>query len=97
MPLSAASTRRWFRAVRAGCEAASSMTPIWATGSRSSVYGRPWMVAVPEVGVTRPTSERRVVVLPDPLGPRKPTTFPSSMSKLRSSTARTGPKSFVRF
>jgi hypothetical protein len=55
------------------------------------------MVALPVVGVTRPTSERRVVVLPEPLGPRKPTTLPSSMSKLRSSTARTGPKSFVRF
>ena len=59
--------------------------------------GTPWIVAVPEVGVTRPTSERRVVVLPDPFGPRKPTTLPSSMSKLRSSTARTAPKSFVRF
>ena len=29
------------------------------------------MVAVPVVGVTRPTSERRVVVLPDPLGPEE--------------------------
>ena len=55
------------------------------------------MVAVPEVGVTRPTSERSVVVLPEPFGPRNPTTLPSSMSKLRSSTARTAPKSFVRF
>ena len=97
IPPSAASTRRWLRAVRAGCEAASSMTPTCVSGSESWAYGRPWMVALPVVGVTRPTSERRVVVLPEPLGPRKPTTLPSSMSKLRSSTARTGPKSLVRF
>ena len=34
------------------------------------------MVAVPPVGVTRPSSIRRVVVLPAPLGPRKPVTAP---------------------
>ena len=33
-----------------------------------------------------------MVVLPDPLGPRKPVTRPAATSKLRSSTARTGPK-----
>src|ERR671911_721454 len=50
------------------------------------------MVAVPPVGVTRPSSMRRVVVLPAPLGPRKPVTEPGSTVKLRSSTARTWPK-----
>ena len=30
------------------------------------------MVALPAVGVTSPSSERSVVVLPEPLGPRKP-------------------------
>src|SRR4029453_3651937 len=39
-----------------------------------------------------PRSMRRVVVLPAPLGPRKPTTVPWSTSKLRSSTATTSPK-----
>src|SRR5262245_60227626 len=40
---------------------------------------------------------RMVVVLPAPLGPRKPTTSPRSTSKVMSSMARTGPKYFVRF
>src|SRR6266487_847642 len=55
------------------------------------------MVAVPLVGVTRASRQRRVVVLPAPLGPRKPVTVPGSTSKLRSSTARTLPKNLVRF
>ena len=38
-----------------------------------------------------------VVVLPAPLGPRKPVTFPSLTVKLRSSTARTDPNRLVRF
>src|SRR5579883_884136 len=37
-----------------------------------------------------------VVVLPAPLGPRKPTISPRSMSKLIWSTANTGPKYLVR-
>src|SRR6266540_3943877 len=55
------------------------------------------MVAIPLVGVTRASRQRRVVVLPAPLGPRKPVTVPGSTSKLRSSTARTLPKYLVRF
>src|SRR3954447_10109978 len=39
---------------------------------------------------------RRVVVLPAPLRPRKPTICPLSTSKVTSSTARTGPKYLVR-
>ena len=38
-----------------------------------------------------------VVVLPAPLGPRKPTISPRSTWKLMWSTASTGPKYFVRF
>ena len=38
---------------------------------------------------------RRVVVLPEPLGPRKPVTAPVRTVKDRSSTAVTGPKCFV--
>ena len=39
---------------------------------------------------------RRVVVLPEPLGPRKPVTRPGSTVKERSSTASTGPKCLER-
>src|SRR5690348_5521437 len=38
---------------------------------------------------------RRVVVLPAPLGPRKPVIEPGSTVKLRLSTARTAPKVLV--
>src|SRR5215207_7290395 len=38
---------------------------------------------------------RIVVVLPAPLGPRKPVTEPGSTVKLRSETARTEPKDLV--
>src|SRR5690606_23623292 len=38
-----------------------------------------------------------VVVLPEPFGPRKPKTMPFGTSRLRWSTARTLPKSRVRF
>src|SRR5580704_9716076 len=54
------------------------------------------MVAVPAVGCTSPSSMRRVVVLPDPLGPRKPVTRPGSTVNDRLSTASTGPKCFER-
>src|SRR5262245_59733402 len=40
---------------------------------------------------------RMVVVLPAPLGPRKPTTSPRSTSKVTPSMAITGPKYLVRF
>src|SRR5204863_10062140 len=36
-----------------------------------------------------------IVVLPEPLGPSRPTTRPGAISKLTSSTARTAPKSLV--
>ena len=38
---------------------------------------------------------RRVVVLPAPLGPRKPVTSPGSTANDTSVTARTGPKRLV--
>jgi len=38
---------------------------------------------------------RRVVVLPEPLGPRKPVSFPAGAVKDTSRTAVTGPKLFV--
>ncbi len=57
-----------------------------------STYRRPPKVAVPPEIDTSPSSMRSVVVLPEPLGPRKPVTLPGATSNLRSSTARTGPK-----
>ena len=45
------------------------------------------MVAVPEVGVVRPTIIRIEVDLPAPFGPRKPVTRPAGATKLMSSTA----------
>src|SRR5215472_18123081 len=53
------------------------------------------MVAVPASGFTRPSSIRKVVVFPAPLGPRKPVTVPPSTPKLRSPTASTGPNRLV--
>ena len=45
--------------------------------------------ASPAVGYSRPDSILSVVVLPAPLGPRKPTTSPAAISKLIPSTAWT--------
>src|SRR4051812_9102508 len=47
------------------------------------------MVAPPLVGVTRLSTILSVVVLPEPLGPRKPVTRPGSTVNERSSTAVT--------
>src|SRR5260370_22284246 len=57
----------------------------------------PATVAVPEVGRMRPTSMRKVVVFPAPLGPRKPYTSPRRTLMSTESTARTPlPYRFVR-
>src|SRR6478736_6191578 len=53
------------------------------------------MVAVPAVGRSRPRIIRIVVVLPAPLGPRKPVTTPGSMTQVKSSTARVRPNTLV--
>ena len=45
------------------------------------------MVALPEVAGVSPTMTRMVVVLPAPLGPRKPVTVPGWQTKLMLSTA----------
>jgi hypothetical protein len=75
------------RALRAGWAVASSMAPTTRSGAASVAYGLPSMVALPAVGVTSPSSERSVVVLPEPLGPRKPVTVPLWTANVRSSTA----------
>ena len=56
----------------------------------------PSTVAVPEVGRARPRTQRIVVVLPEPLGPRKPVTRPGWMVTVRSSTATRAPYRLVR-
>src|ERR1700760_3828585 len=53
------------------------------------------MMAVPSLGLTSPSSIRRVVVLPAPLGPRNPVTVPWSTEKLTWSTATRLPKRLV--
>src|SRR5205085_963220 len=53
------------------------------------------MRASPDVGCTSPRSMPIVVVLPDPLGPRKPKTPPRGTRRVRWSTATTSPYCFV--
>src|SRR5687768_14771161 len=49
----------------------------------------------PAVGRRKPVIIRMVVVLPAPLGPRRPSTSPGWASKLTSSTATVAPKRLV--
>ena len=75
------------RPVRPACWAeASSITPTSRPGLGRSANRRPEMVAVPSVGVVRPTIIRMDVDLPAPFGPRKPVTRPSRAVKLMSWT-----------
>src|SRR3954451_23456372 len=82
-----ASSRRCVRPVRPGWTAeASSSVPTTAPGLGRSTYRRPSTVAVPAEAGTRPVIIRIVVVLPAPLGPRKPVTVPGSRVNETSST-----------
>src|SRR5215472_13105478 len=51
----------------------------------------PAIRAIPCVGATNPVSNRMVVVLPAPLGPRNATTCPLAMENETSRTARNDP------
>src|SRR5260370_26559680 len=51
----------------------------------------------PEVGSSRPAIIRRVVVLPQPDGPRRQKNSPLATVKLESSTATKSPKALCRF
>jgi hypothetical protein len=57
----------------------------------------PKMVAVPEVGLDTPVKIRMVVVLPAPLGPKKPKVSPSPTEKLISLTAMREPNFLLRW
>src|SRR3712207_9189285 len=67
-----------------------------APGLGSAEYGRPLTSARPDVAGTRPVIIRIVVVLPAPLGPRKPVTVPDSSSNDTSSTTVRSPYFLVR-
>ena len=49
-------------------------------------------IFIPAFGSSKPPSIRKVVVLPQPLGPSRQTSVPGSMYRLKSSTALSGPK-----
>src|SRR5947209_6304807 len=66
------------------------------TSSRSETTSCPATVAIPDVGLTSVQSMLIVVVLPAPLGPRKPNTSPVATSKLTPRTASRSPKDFFR-
>src|SRR5436305_5393315 len=65
------------------------------TSSRSRTTACPATRAPPAVGVVSVQSMLIVVVLPAPLGPRKPNTSPGATSKLTPRTACTSPKSLT--
>src|SRR5947207_7300667 len=76
----------------------SGRTPITRLrASRSRSRERPSMVTSPAVGRSRPVSILMVVLLPAPLGPRKPKKRPRGTSKERSSTATFLRKALVRW
>src|SRR5215208_7010321 len=74
---------------------------IRTSGSPSSAWAKPrrWrpprIRAVPLSGCERPTSIRIVVVLPAPLGPRKPVTVPGSQRNVTSETTVRPPSCLV--
>src|SRR2546428_7610452 len=78
--------------IRQSC---SGMYPIRSRPARPSPISRPRTLAVPAVGRRSLRRSRKNVVLPAPFGPTRPIA-PSGIDRLRSSTARTSPKTFVK-
>jgi len=75
--------------------ASQAMIFFAATGSaRASM---PKTEIAPLSGRSNPVTMRSVVVLPAPLGPRKPSTSPRSTVNETPSTARLAPNVFTRF
>src|SRR5688572_20598228 len=66
------------------------------TSSRSRATSKPCTRAVPEVGEASVQSMLIVVLLPAPLGPRKPKTSPGGTVKDTPRTASTSPKDLTR-
>ena len=73
-----------------GCSTIAPIRSItWGSATGTScpkTSMKPWSAVI------RPSSIRIVVVLPEPLGPRKPWTPPSGTFRSRPSTARCGPR-----
>src|SRR6186713_1416568 len=63
--------------------------------SESVAASRPSIVTRPAAGGMKPVRIRMVVVLPAPLGPRKPRISPRATEKERSLMARVGPYDLV--
>src|SRR5688572_27077684 len=66
------------------------------TSSRTDSTVRSAIKISPLSGDSSPAIDLKVVVLPQPLGPSKVKISPSAISRLRSSTAFTRPKYFVK-
>src|SRR3989449_1477106 len=75
-------------------QSCSGMYPIRSRTGTPSPMSRPRTFALPAVGCSRLRSSRKNVVFPAPLGPTSPIA-PSGIWTVRSSTARTSPKTFV--
>src|SRR5437016_14646490 len=74
------------------------MEPTWLIApTKSRERSIPWIRILPRSGRANPTSILMVVVLPAPLGPRKPKTSPAYSSKETSETASREPKRLERF
>src|SRR5207244_11806099 len=65
------------------------------TSSGSSTTSSPETLAAPADGRRYPVSIRRMVVFPEPLGPRRPMPSPPPTSSDTPSTASLGPNHFV--
>src|SRR6516165_4992729 len=70
--------------------------PMSRRSGASVVTSTPSNRIAPVSGSTKPAIERKVVVLPQPLGPSSETSSPSAISRLRSSTATNSPYRLVR-
>ena len=60
------------------------------------VTSLPAMEMRPELGVSKPAIMRRIVVLPQPDGPRNETNSPRSTTRSALRTTCTGPKDLLR-
>src|SRR5438270_7614367 len=67
-----------------------------STSRARSGMGWPSMLHEPPLALGMPSSTRIVVVLPEPLGPRKPNTLPTGTARSMPSTAAISPKRLVR-
>src|SRR5580704_955406 len=71
--------------------------PKFLLSGERAVISRSSRKILPSLGCTKPAIDPRMVVLPDPEGPRRVTKLPFSISRLTSSTAISDPYRFERF